>query len=111
MMDNATNNDGLMLGLESNFQARGITWFDALEARMRCFPHTTHLAVLKLLEAIGAVEKPDPKKRGVYQDSVMAGVDREDDEDDFGDDEGDGDDGDDPDAEVYNLQAVAKVFC
>ncbi|KAJ7182073.1 hypothetical protein C8R46DRAFT_885098, partial [Mycena filopes] len=48
MMDNATNNDGLMAGLESKFQARGITWFDALEARMRCFPHTTHLAVLKV---------------------------------------------------------------
>ncbi|KAJ6506009.1 hypothetical protein DFH09DRAFT_943414, partial [Mycena vulgaris] len=107
MMDNASNNDTLVAALEVKFKSVGITWWDALEARMRCFPHTTHLAVLKLLEAIGAVERPDPKKRGVYQDSVTAGVDREDDGD--GEDGGDGDDEDEPDDELYNLQAVARV--
>ncbi|KAJ6573136.1 hypothetical protein DFH09DRAFT_1079293 [Mycena vulgaris] len=75
MMDNASNNDTLVAALEVKFKSVGITWWDALEARMRCFPHTTHLAVLKLLEAIGAVERPDPKKRGVYQDNYTAGVD------------------------------------
>ncbi|KAJ6597413.1 hypothetical protein B0H10DRAFT_1760821, partial [Mycena sp. CBHHK59/15] len=44
MMDNASNNDTLVAALEVKFKSVGITWWDALEARMRCFPHTTHLA-------------------------------------------------------------------
>ncbi|KAJ6607652.1 hypothetical protein B0H10DRAFT_2070979, partial [Mycena sp. CBHHK59/15] len=49
-MDNATNNDTLMDGIESRADAAGISWFNAKEARIRCLPHTTHLAALKLLE-------------------------------------------------------------
>jgi hypothetical protein len=51
MMDNASNNDTLAAALEVKFKLVGITWWDALEARMRCFPHTTHLAVLKVRSA------------------------------------------------------------
>jgi hypothetical protein len=52
MMDNASNNDTLVAALEVKFKSVGIAWWDALEARMRCFPHTTHLAVLKVRSAV-----------------------------------------------------------
>ncbi|KAJ6548291.1 hypothetical protein B0H10DRAFT_1653678, partial [Mycena sp. CBHHK59/15] len=44
VMGNATNNDTLMDGIESRADAAGISWFNAKEARIRCLPHTTHLA-------------------------------------------------------------------
>jgi hypothetical protein len=52
MMDNASNNDTLVAALEVKFKSVGVTWWDALEARMRCFPHTTHLAVLKVRSVV-----------------------------------------------------------
>ncbi|KAJ6579278.1 hypothetical protein B0H10DRAFT_2343264, partial [Mycena sp. CBHHK59/15] len=47
-MDNTTNNDTLMVGIEARCDRAGISWFDAKAARIRCMPHTTHLAALKV---------------------------------------------------------------
>ncbi|KAJ7173030.1 hypothetical protein C8R43DRAFT_823676, partial [Mycena crocata] len=80
VMDNTTNNDTLMAGIEARCDSAGFPWFDAKAARIRCLPHTVHLAALKLLEGIGALPKADPTKRGAdstYQDSVTAPVDRQ----------------------------------
>ena len=46
MMDNASNNDTLVKGLQRRAEAEGIT-FNAAWARLRCMPHTVHLAALK----------------------------------------------------------------
>ena len=46
MMDNASNNDTLVKGLEWRAKAEGIE-FNPLWARLRCMPHTVHLAALK----------------------------------------------------------------
>ncbi|KAI0279967.1 hypothetical protein BC826DRAFT_880057, partial [Russula brevipes] len=43
VMDNASNNNTLMTSLEQRCEQRGIR-FSAQEARMRCMPHTIHLA-------------------------------------------------------------------
>ncbi|KAJ7588246.1 hypothetical protein C8J56DRAFT_725591, partial [Mycena floridula] len=43
VMDNASNNDTLMEYLEERCTAQGI-YFSAKESRMRCMPHTIHLA-------------------------------------------------------------------
>ncbi|KAF9070583.1 hypothetical protein BDP27DRAFT_1149764, partial [Rhodocollybia butyracea] len=75
MMDNATNNDTLLEAIERKCHARNIP-FNAQHSRLRCMPHTVHLAVLKLLEAIGAVEK-DCKRLGPYQDAVVGAPDSE----------------------------------
>lgn len=48
VMDNASNNDTLVAGLEGRCDAAGISWFDARQARIRCLPHTVHLAALKV---------------------------------------------------------------
>lgn len=48
MMDNASNNDMLMDALEIRCLGAGIV-FSASEARMRCMPHTIHLAAIKVL--------------------------------------------------------------
>ena len=48
MMDNASNNDTLMDALEIRCLGNGIE-FSALEACMRCMPHTIHLAAIKVL--------------------------------------------------------------
>jgi hypothetical protein len=48
MMDNASNNDTLIKSIEARCQAIGIL-FSARDARMRCMPHTIHLAALKVL--------------------------------------------------------------
>jgi hypothetical protein len=48
MMDNASNNDTLMTVLESKCWMEGIK-FSATDARMRCMPHTIHLAAIKVL--------------------------------------------------------------
>ncbi|KAJ7078140.1 hypothetical protein B0H15DRAFT_789116, partial [Mycena belliarum] len=72
MMDNATNNDTLVEAIERKCFVRGIK-FSAKNSRLRCMPHTVHLAVLQLLEAIGAVEKTKKGARSAaYQDSVTA---------------------------------------
>ena len=46
-MDNASNNNTLMTSLEQRCQERGVQ-FSARDARMRCMPHTVHLAAIKV---------------------------------------------------------------
>ena len=48
VMDNASNNNTLMTSLESRCHQRGIS-FSAEDSRMRCMPHTIHLAAIKVL--------------------------------------------------------------
>jgi hypothetical protein len=91
MTDNASNMDTFISGLKSRAEAIKVA-FNTLWARLRCMPHTIHLAALKvrlrmslssltqvaasiqLLEAMGIVSKKRGKKDrlpGVnYQDSV-----------------------------------------
>ncbi|KAJ6553819.1 hypothetical protein DFH09DRAFT_855318, partial [Mycena vulgaris] len=73
MMDNATNNDTLVEAIERKCVEKGIK-FSAANSRLRCMPHTVHLAVIQLLEAIGAVEKNEKKKKThvSYQETVTA---------------------------------------
>jgi G:T-mismatch repair DNA endonuclease (very short patch repair protein) len=47
MMDNASNNDTMMEAIESRFHEAGIE-FSAQKSRMRCMPHTIHLAAIKV---------------------------------------------------------------
>lgn len=47
MMDNATNNDTMMQSLERKHRAANIK-FDGQKARVRCMPHTIHLAAEKV---------------------------------------------------------------
>ncbi|KAI4293903.1 hypothetical protein K525DRAFT_153653, partial [Schizophyllum commune Loenen D] len=74
VMDNATNNDTMLEAIERKCVEAGIK-FSAKQARLRCMPHTIHLAAMKLLEAIGAFPKTDKDKATAqphvnYQDSV-----------------------------------------
>ena len=48
VMDNASNNNTLMMSLEWRCQQRNIQ-FSAQDARMQCMPHTIHLAAIKVL--------------------------------------------------------------
>ncbi|KAJ7343957.1 hypothetical protein DFH08DRAFT_701987, partial [Mycena albidolilacea] len=109
-MDNASNNDTLMDHLAIKFAAVDIT-FDPIAARIRCMPHTAHLAAIKLLEAIGAISKSSGKKAGgrqtSYQDAVTAPLAREHDDDAEGDD--DDEDDEEFDSEGRNEGAVAKL--
>jgi len=50
MLDNASNNDTLVEDFERRCHDEGIP-FSARDARMRCFPHTAHLAALKVLHS------------------------------------------------------------
>ena len=47
MMDNASNNDTLMEVLEIKCHDAGVE-FSASDSRMRCIPHTIHLAAIKV---------------------------------------------------------------
>jgi hypothetical protein len=47
VMDNASNNDTMTLHFQKKCEERNIE-FDAEEARIRCMPHTAHLAALKV---------------------------------------------------------------
>jgi len=89
MQANASNNDTLVDGIASRAQAKGIV-FNPLWARLRCMPHTVHLAAIKLLEAIGAISAAESKKAtsrsGNYQDSATAPLGREHDDDAVGQD-------------------------
>ncbi|KAF8180268.1 hypothetical protein K438DRAFT_1446613, partial [Mycena galopus ATCC 62051] len=75
VMDNATNNDTLVDAFAAKCRKLNIP-FESEHARMRCMPHTIHLAALKLLEAIGALTKEERKKaagnsrESAYQDSA-----------------------------------------
>ena len=53
MLDNASNNDTMVEGIQSRAAKEGIH-FDALWARLRCMPHTIHLAALKVCEIINS---------------------------------------------------------
>ena len=57
--DNASNNDTMVTAFEARCQKHGIE-FSASHSRLRCMPHTCHLAVLKVdtgyLEALGYLE-------------------------------------------------------
>jgi hypothetical protein len=46
-MDNTTNNDTMLTAIEAKCAADKIK-FDAKKSRMRCMPHTVHLAALKV---------------------------------------------------------------
>ncbi|THV03567.1 hypothetical protein K435DRAFT_577435, partial [Dendrothele bispora CBS 962.96] len=74
-MDNASNNDTLVEHFAEKCSDHGIP-FSAKDARLRCVPHTIHLAALKLLEAIGAVNKGS-ESQDTYQDSATARVECE----------------------------------
>jgi len=56
VMDNASNNDTMVTAFEARCQKHGVE-FSASHSRLRCMPHTCHLAVLKVdtgyLEALG----------------------------------------------------------
>lgn len=89
MLDNASNNDTFVDGIKSRCNKAGVP-FNAKWARLRCMPHTIHLAAIKvcvqiflgdhelissqLLEAIGAVTQSESKKAmsrgGNYQECV-----------------------------------------
>ena len=45
--DNATNNDTMMVELEDMFKKKGVR-FSATQSRLRCTPHTIHLAAMKV---------------------------------------------------------------
>ncbi|KAF9541737.1 hypothetical protein CPC08DRAFT_650474, partial [Agrocybe pediades] len=47
VMDNASNNNTLMESLERRLESQGIS-FSATDSRMRCMPHTIHLAAVKV---------------------------------------------------------------
>ena len=46
MLDNASNNDTLVEGIQKRAQAEGI-YINAIWARLRCMPHTVHLSAVK----------------------------------------------------------------
>ncbi len=48
VMDNASNNNMLMISLERQCLQWGIE-FSVQNARMQCMPHTIHLAAIKVL--------------------------------------------------------------
>ncbi|KAJ6472248.1 hypothetical protein DFH09DRAFT_477185 [Mycena vulgaris] len=80
-MDNATNNDTMIEVFEEKCHARDIN-FSAIDSRIRCMPHTAHLAALKLLEAIGVITKTDRKKASgrsgdSYQETVAVPMSRD----------------------------------
>ena len=47
MMDNASNNDTLIDGIEKRCRKNGI-FFNGLWSRLRCMPHTVHLAAIQV---------------------------------------------------------------
>ena len=46
MLDNASNNDTLVDGIQQRAQAEGL-YINATLARLRCMPHTVHLSAVK----------------------------------------------------------------
>ncbi|PBL04622.1 hypothetical protein ARMGADRAFT_857574, partial [Armillaria gallica] len=79
MMDNATNNDMMVMEIEQKCKVQGIP-FSSKDSCLCCMPHMVHLVVLKLLEGIGAISKgdrqrPEESQTASYQDSVSAPLD------------------------------------
>jgi hypothetical protein len=50
VMDNVSNNDTLMENIAIKCAAADIS-FDATDARIRCMPHTAHLAAIKVTDS------------------------------------------------------------
>jgi hypothetical protein len=95
VMDNATNNDTLVEHFTRHCSEKDI-YFSEIDGRLRCLPHTIHLAALKvilspytilmklwqLLEALGALTKTQKKNaklnRGSsYQETATESVSRD----------------------------------
>jgi hypothetical protein len=53
MLDNASNNDTFVDGIERRAKKAGVP-FNASWARLRCMPHTIHLAALKVCFSISS---------------------------------------------------------
>lgn len=130
-MDNASNNDTLMRAIEKRCADANVD-FSATDSRMRCMPHTVHLAAIKvvsiyridhlrltffqLLEGIGALSKVDTKKAlsrsSNYQDNTLTPMDREydnevvqlDDEEELEDQDSSGDNS------ITIISVIAKVI-
>lgn len=73
MADNASSNDTLLDCLADRCKREGLQ-FNARQSRMRCMPHTIHLAASQLLEGIGAVKKKKNGERGNYQEDVAVSM-------------------------------------
>ncbi|KAF5320031.1 hypothetical protein D9758_017720 [Tetrapyrgos nigripes] len=77
VMDNASNNDTMMKSLEDRCRRRKVI-FSAKASRLRCMPHTIHLAAIKLLEGIGAISSKTGRKlesrSSNYQDNFVVHV-------------------------------------
>ncbi|KAG2029125.1 hypothetical protein BDR03DRAFT_814726, partial [Suillus americanus] len=81
MADNASNNDTMCEALQALCAREAIT-FNARWGRLRCLPHTTHLAALSLLEGIGAIKaNKTTTNHDAYQNCVTAPLSREHDND------------------------------
>ncbi|KAN0131304.1 Ribonuclease H-like domain containing protein [Lactarius tabidus] len=80
MLDNASNNDTLVDEIVKRAKEQGI-YMNASWVRLRCMPHTVHLAALKLLEGIGAISEAESKKATSrsrnYQDSATTPLSRQ----------------------------------
>ncbi|KAJ7694044.1 hypothetical protein B0H14DRAFT_2168296, partial [Mycena olivaceomarginata] len=53
VMDNPTNNDTMMVTIQRKCRDEGIP-FSATRPRLRCMPHTVHLAALKVCFSLGS---------------------------------------------------------
>jgi hypothetical protein len=53
MLDNASNNDTFVDGIERRAKKAGVP-FNASWARLRCMPHTIHLAAIKVRVSISS---------------------------------------------------------
>ncbi|KAG6871510.1 hypothetical protein C0995_003951 [Termitomyces sp. Mi166 len=73
MLDNASNNDTLVDGIERCARAAGIH-FRGAWAWLWCMPHVVHLSAIQLLMSIGALSSIEAKKAqsqtGNYQDAI-----------------------------------------
>ncbi|KAJ6559621.1 hypothetical protein B0H19DRAFT_944872, partial [Mycena capillaripes] len=83
VMDNASNNDTMIEVFEQKCHAEGID-FNALDSRIRCMPHTAHLAAIKasIFSSIGVITKTDRKKASgrsgdSYQETVAVPLSRD----------------------------------
>ncbi|KAJ6600159.1 hypothetical protein B0H10DRAFT_2231031 [Mycena sp. CBHHK59/15] len=81
VMDHVTNNDTTFEVFGQKCHSQCIN-FSAIDSHIRCMPHTTHLAAIKLLEAIGIITKTDRKKVSShlddsYQETITVPLSRE----------------------------------
>ncbi|KZW00765.1 hypothetical protein EXIGLDRAFT_794508 [Exidia glandulosa HHB12029] len=107
MMDNTTDNDTMMASLKRKHRAMSIP-FDARMARLRCMPHTIHLAAEKMLQGIGAFKKQQGRTTN-YQDDVIPLSAAADDLAEAADEELDNDDLDNMDVDDLIVWVVPKL--